>query len=117
MSDNHQQSSSSPLPPKIQKCENNPIPSTSMVPTKAANTAMPNKMFIHEAYIAVKNFFVSEIKKWSIKWIDDKHQNPFYYTVRHLDTDFTDLCTFQQFVLNFSLVFFLLSIANGTNQI
>lgn len=47
------------------------------------------------------NDFISEVTKWEFKWLDDNKVNPlrFKMDVRPLDTNFSDLTTFQGFVL------------------
>lgn len=91
---------------------NNPTPSTSKVPPKVQP---PPEIPLsygndHENCIRtvdeLKNDFISEITKWEYKWIESKNLNPLQYkmNIRHLETDFTDLHTFQQFVLDFSLL-------------
>lgn len=92
---------------------NNPIAPTSNTPIKPPSPEIPlkygNDHDIPDKSIAeLESDFISEITNWKYKWINDKNLNPLQFTmnIRHLDTDFTDLCTFQQFVSNFRPSFF-----------
>lgn len=82
----------------------NPIPSTSKAPPPSPpKDECTND---HDASVKtvdeLKNDFISEITKWDYKWIENKNLNPLQYklNIQHLDTNFVDLDTFQQFVLN-----------------
>lgn len=93
---------------------NNPIASTSKASTKPPSPSpspdIPTTYGGDDYDIPLKSIgeleidFITEITKWKYKWIEDKNLNPLQYTmnVRHLDTDFTHLQSFQQFVSNFS---------------
>lgn len=97
--------------PSSSSMPNNPIASTSKAPTVVPPLEIPstyrndNELVCDKSVEDLTKDFISVITKWNFKWIDDRNLNPLQYSmnmnVRHLDTDFTDLHTFQQFVLNF----------------
>lgn len=87
---------------------NKPMPSTSKAPIKVSPPPeIPSTYKDDENAVKsvedLKNDFISEITKWDYKWINDRNLNPLQYkmNIRHLDTDFTDLHTFQQFVFGY----------------
>lgn len=100
-----------PKTPTTSSLPNNPIASTSKAPINIPSMEIPPTYGNDHEIKSVdelENDFISEITKWNYKWIDDKNLNPLQYllNVRHLDTDFTDLNTFQQFVSSFGLIFY-----------
>lgn len=87
-----------------------PVATSSKTPNKPPSPEIPITYGDADYNAPVKsveeleNDFISEITKWKYKWINDKNLNPLQFTmnVRHLDTDFADLHTFQQFVFRMS---------------
>lgn len=86
--------------------QDNPIPSTS----NGSNNTSINPRIYHmnsdkvdeddKSVDDLRNDFISEITKWDIQWILNDKVNPlrFQMNIRRLNTEFTDLLEFQQFV-------------------
>ncbi|XP_055312579.1 uncharacterized protein LOC129574522 isoform X2 [Sitodiplosis mosellana] len=69
-------------------------------------TYKPPSEYSNFSIADLSNAFISEITKWDYQWIKDRKPNPLRYQmdVKHLDTNFSDLDSFQRQMKNLLLM-------------
>lgn len=74
-------------------------------PASVNQTYKPPSEYSNYSIADLSNVFISEITKWDYQWIQKKNPNPLRYQmdVKPLDTNFTDLASFQRFVWSLNL--------------